>query len=942
MDSVPLEILLVEDNPADADLIQAIVASNQKSQWQFTCVERLAHACQYLDSQHFDLVLLDLSLPDSQGLGAIAQLLAVAPDLPILVLTGLDDQSIGLEALRQGAQDYLVKGTIERDLLTRAIHYAVERAGAQQIMRRQAAAIAAAKDGIALLDRDLVYTYVNEAYARIYGYDNATDLFGQHWSSLPGEHPREQVETEVIPALQQEGYWNAEMPGRRCNGEDFYQELSLTAIDADGFICVVRDISDRKRAEENLRESQHYIQQIIESTPNLLYIYDLVEQQNLYVNQEIFNILGYTPAEIQLMGNTIMQQLLHPDDLAKLSSCVGHFDRTYDNEVFKCEYRIKHANGHWCWLDSREIVFSRTPDGKAKQILGTAADISDRKQAEAKLKQLNEELESRVQARTLELSQTVRQLEQEIMERQRAEADLRYRTEFEQVVNTISTHFINLTSEEIDEGINYALGKIGTFAGIDRSYIFLFAENGNFASNSHEWCAAGIEAEIEHLQGIPLHNELPWFFQKISRLEVTHIPDVTALPVEANREKAHFRQQGIQSLVVVPIVFRGRLLGFVGFDSVRQPKNWSEDAIALLRIIGEIFANALHRQHSEAVLRESERKFRAIFDQTFQFTGLLQPDGTVIEANQSALQFGGFALEKIAGKPFWQAPWWTRSPETQQKLQTAVAQAAAGEFVRYEAEILGAGEQIATIDFSLKPVRDEKEQVVLLIPEGRDITERKQAEEELRQADRTKEVLLKEIHHRVKNNLQIISGLLYLQGKQVADPVYRQVFDESQARIRAMALIHEALYGAKDLNKIDFRDYVRSLARYLVESHAADAGAIALHIDINDIFLNIDIAIPCGLIINELVTNALKYAFPDHSAGEIDIAFRAIEIEAEAAFELVVRDRGIGFQEKPDFNQTKSLGLRLVNSLATQQLEGTLELDTNQGTCFKITFPQYE
>ncbi|HAA27041.1 MAG TPA: hybrid sensor histidine kinase/response regulator, partial [Cyanobacteria bacterium UBA8553] len=116
---------------------------------------------------------------------------------------------------------------------------------------------------------------------------------------------------------------------------------------------------------------------------------------------------------------------------------------------------------------------------------------------------------------------------------------------------------------------------------------------------------------------------------------------------------------------------------------------------------------------------ESERRFRAIFDQTFQFIGLLKPDGTLLEANQTALDFGGISHADIIGRPFWEARWWTISPETQNQLKDAIRQAAAGEFVRYEVDVLGAGDTVATIDFSLKPVKDETGNVILLIPEGR-------------------------------------------------------------------------------------------------------------------------------------------------------------------------------------------------------------------------------
>ena len=160
--------------------------------------------------------------------------------------------------------------------------------------------------------------------------------------------------------------------------------------------------------------------------------------------------------------------------------------------------------------------------------------------------------------------------------------------------------------------------------------------------------------------------------------------------------------------------------------------------VGVLRMITDIsdtHQESAQRQQAENALRESERRFRAIFDAMFQFIGLLKPDGTVLEANQTALNFGGLQREDVAGRPFWQTRWWSHSSQIQEQLKDAIAAAAAGEFVRYEVEVVGAEERVITIDFSLKPVKDETGQVVLLIPEGRDISKQKKTREALRQSE---------------------------------------------------------------------------------------------------------------------------------------------------------------------------------------------------------------
>lgn len=213
-----------------------------------------------------------------------------------------------------------------------------------------------------------------------------------------------------------------------------------------------------------------------------------------------------------------------------------------------------------------------------------------------------------------------------------------------------------------------------------------------------------------------------------------------------------------------------------------------------------------------------------------------------------------------------------------------------------------------------------------------------------------KEVLLKELHHRVKNNLQMIQSLLNLQARSLEDPRILEVLTESQKRIRAMALVHEKLYQSDSLAKIRFAEYVRSLTRDLLQSYVGNLSTIQVSIQVADVELPVDTAIPCGLIINELFSNAIKYAFPGNRfslpeaapTSAITVQFRSEPTTnpAESAPEhyvLIVSDNGIGIPASVDIQTTRSLGLRLVHAL-TRQLRGTLNLDRHHGTQFTITF----
>ena len=219
-----------------------------------------------------------------------------------------------------------------------------------------------------------------------------------------------------------------------------------------------------------------------------------------------------------------------------------------------------------------------------------------------------------------------------------------------------------------------------------------------------------------------------------------------------------------------------------------------------------------------------------------------------------------------------------------------------------------------------------------------DIKERVNAKKKIKESLEEKEMLLKEIHHRVKNNLMIISSLLNLQSNYIKDKKSQDIFKESQNRARSMALIHERLYRSADLKRIDFGDYIQSLSKDLFNTYISDSSIIALKIDVENIFMDINTAIPLGLIVNELITNSLKHAFPNGRKGEISVGFHKKDEECE----FTVEDNGIGFPKDIDYQKTESLGLQIVTNL-TGQIDGKIEKhDKNPGTEFKINFKEVE
>ncbi|OLP15560.1 hypothetical protein BST81_25675 [Leptolyngbya sp. 'hensonii'] len=267
-----LRILLVEDNPADADLLQETLEEAGVLTWTVSHVERLDAAIAAIHQEPFEIILSDLSLPDAQGLESVIGLRAAAPELPIVVLTGLNNTDIGLAALRQGAQDYLVKGQIQPELLIRTIRYAIERSQIQQVLYQQSAAMAASMEGIAILNDRQEYIYVNQAFLNLYGYQFADDILGTTLDALHQHSGFGSLWRWVEPAIQRDGHWRGELIARRLNQEIFYQELLITALNDGGFVCNVRDVTERKRIEAEILQTLEREKELNELKSNFLSI----------------------------------------------------------------------------------------------------------------------------------------------------------------------------------------------------------------------------------------------------------------------------------------------------------------------------------------------------------------------------------------------------------------------------------------------------------------------------------------------------------------------------------------------------------------------------------------------------------------------------------------------------------------------------------------------
>lgn len=301
------------------------------------------------------------------------------------------------------------------------------------------------------------------------------------------------------------------------------------------------------------------------------YTTDMISKHDMagffqFASPASLGLIGYTPEE--MVGRNAYD-FHHLDDIA--ATRVSHRTITQEPIIYTVAYRFRHKKGHYIWVETTSKAVHHPESGEIDFIICSTRDITPRRQAEEALKR---------------------------------------RLEFERVISGISTRLLGLHPEQLAQGIDRALATIGTISGADRAYVFLYRSCGQLADNTHEWCAQGIEPQRENLQGIRIPEELPWFSQQIQNSEIFIVPDVSELPAVAQLEREHFEAQDIQSLIVVPIMARGSLLGFIGFDTVSGHKSWTEDDKAVLRLFGEIFSNAIQRQQVEEALRKSDERWQ--------------------------------------------------------------------------------------------------------------------------------------------------------------------------------------------------------------------------------------------------------------------------------------------------------------------------------------------
>ncbi len=561
----------------------------------------------------------------------------------------------------------------------------------------------------------------------------------------------------------------------------------------------------------------------------------------------------------------------------------------------------------------------------------------------------------------------------DISEQKMAEDELKYRSAFENLILSLATKFINLPPENLDTAICEALKSIGEFTGVDRSYLFSFSENQETLTCTHEWCAPDISPQIQNLRQIPVAH-LHWSNNQIFKGNILHIPSVSQLPAEAKNEKIEFTRQGIQSLLAVPMEYQGKVIGLLGFDSVRKEKTWPHDSVALLRVVASIIINAQENKRADESLRrayddlehrvvertlelnlvnfnlqkeieqrkqveESLRISQALYSEVFEnstkqlFIIEVLPDEQfrILRTNPKHQQHSGLTSDQIWGKTIDEVV----IPEVAQSVRQHYLDCIK---VRHAIDYEEQGpapywnlERIRTFHTTISPVFDQKGNVVRLVGATEDITDQKAAEKILMEKAREEAVsaersrLARELHDAVTQTL--FSTTLTAE-------VLPKIFEKNPTTgFEKLAELRELTRGAlaemrtllMELRPEALADAeLVDLLQHLVNAFIARA-RIPIDLQIKgDCSLPVDVKIGFYRIAQEALNNISKHADPDKVLVSLTCHPESID--------LIVEDDGRGF-ERDHVIGKDHYGLRIMQERATEigaELEITSHID--QGT----------
>ena len=620
--------------------------------------------------------------------------------------------------------------------------------------------------------------------------------------------------------------------------------------------------------------------ELLQNSTIIFYHCNLEEHYPIeFISDNVTDILGYHSEEFY-NDSTFWMDKIHPEDQEEVNN---NFLEILDEKKRVFEYRIRHKNGSYLWVrDENTVIYDENDEPKA--ITGTAINISGRKEAEQEIRKLNDTLEQRIEERTRDLSSANRKLKKQIQYRNKAELKL---NEQQKQLKLLQIAIANI-------GDMVIITKADKKNPLDSEIVFVNKAFEQFTGYKSEEVK---EKNPSFLHGSDTDPKVREYIRnKIKAHE------------SLRAEFLNYKKDGTPYWVELDMApFPGDEEGY---------EYW----VGINRDISK-------RKEAEFNLEESEYRYRAYSELSFDAIFEISLDGTITDCNTRATEIFGYSRNELVGmNTIKLTPKEFRGihPDLITEEFTTGDEALERDYKKKDGTIF-----TCAINTKIYTRGGEKR----LIAYVRDISEQKEYQETIQQSLKEKEILLAEIHHRVKNNLAIISGLLEMQKFNSTDEKITSELKESQSRIQSIAMVHEKLYQSESLSDIALDDYISELLTFISGTFRQDAYEVEVIKDIDPISLEVKQAIPCGLILNELITNAYKHAFTEIEKGRLHISLK----EDDGNITMMVKNNGASLPEDFDISESSSLGMTLIQTLV-KQLEGSLDIKSKDETCFIITF----
>jgi PAS domain S-box-containing protein len=728
---------------------------------------------------------------------------------------------------------------------------------------------------------DQIY-FINQYAKELYGLD-PQEFYSNPMKWLQTVHPEDRARVEQsFEFLSENGWFDQTYRIVRPDGTiRWVQDRAKFIVDAQGnrlrLDGTLVDITDRQIAEERLKASETRYRDLFRANPHPMWVYDLESLRFLAVNNAAIAHYGFSRNEFLEMT---IKDIRPPEDIHKLLKNLKQTNGGFDMAgVWR--HRLKNGKLIHVTIKSHVIEF----DGRKAEVV-LAEDITDR---------LRDEIRNDAEKAVLELLASAAPLE-----------DILQQTAlYVEKVDAEALCSILLMDQETKRLVTAAAPSL------DPEYCSYI----NGVEIGPNKGACGTAAYLaKRVIATDISNDPLWAAYK----------DVTT--------KFHLKACWSNPIILSDNKVVGTLAVYF-----TNPKKPDESHIALVERATHFAALALERHELLQNLRESQTRLETLVGNLpgMAYRCVNDQNRTMIYVGSGCKELTGFCSDELTqdnGKRYSELIHPDDREIHRDESDHALKQS--GLFAKVFRMIDRSNRTRWVMERASGVYADDG---TLRYIDGfiQDITDSRNSEELVRASLREKEAMLQEIHHRVKNNLQIITSLLNLQADSVQNPIVINALRESQNRVRSMALVHETLYRSGDLGRIDIRDYADSLCRFLFRSYGVDTTLITLNLDIADVSLDLDRALPFGLIINELVTNSLKYAFPAGKSGTISVS---LSQENGDVMSLIVKDSGIGLPTNLDLKNIKSLGLQLINDLINQ-LGGSLIFVRGKGTEVRMRIP---